>query len=80
VPGHGAPMTRAELEAYRSAFGALIGCAEADGAKDRCVEGWVESLSPLLRGTEQDFTRMLMNYYVDLLRGDPSHIAQLCDG
>ena len=78
VPGHGAPMTRSELEAYRSAFGALLTCAEAEGAKDRCVDGWVTSLSPLLPSGEQDFTRMLTSYYVDLLRGDPSRIEQLC--
>ncbi|HEU5162413.1 MAG TPA: MBL fold metallo-hydrolase [Thermoanaerobaculia bacterium] len=69
IPGHGAPLTRTQFEIYRKAFGSLLDCAGAKEEKERCVDAWVAAVAPLEPGDEA-FTRTLMRYYVDLLRGD----------
>ena len=69
IPGHGAPLTRPQFEIYRKAFGSLLDCAAGQQEKEKCVDGWVAAIAPLEPGDEA-FTRTLMRYYVDLLRGD----------
>jgi glyoxylase-like metal-dependent hydrolase (beta-lactamase superfamily II) len=80
VPGHGPVMTRKELERYRDAFGSLLTCAGSKAPKEECIGGWVEGVGSLVPAGEHEFTRMLMSYYVDLLRGDPAKAAALCGG
>ena len=79
VPGHGAPMSREDFELWRTAYGNLIACTSSQLRKQECVGGWTKDLAPLLRGQDERFTRALMEYYVDLLRGDPAKIAALCE-
>ncbi len=64
IPGHGAPMTRAQFESYRTAFNHLLACKE----KQACIDGWMRDLGTLLPESEQKFTRTLMDHYVDLLK------------
>ena len=61
IPGHGPPLTRRQFAVYRTAFGKLIGC------RDKCVDGWMESVGPLIPGEDPAFTRLLMEYYTGLL-------------
>jgi glyoxylase-like metal-dependent hydrolase (beta-lactamase superfamily II) len=80
VPGHGAPMSRAEFSIYRTAFDGLLACAASDKAKDACIDGWIAGLGPLLPEAEHKFTRSLVAYYLDAhLRGDPAKQAKLCE-
>ena len=67
VPGHGSPMTRRQFLTYRDAFKALLACK---GAKEACINDWVRTAGPLMPGHDEKFTRSLMNYYVDVLRGE----------
>ncbi len=79
VPGHGAPMTRTQFASYRRAYRELLACAaKTDAPKEQCIDGWTGTLGPLLSGFDDRFTRSLMEYYVDLLRGDPAKIAAAC--
>jgi glyoxylase-like metal-dependent hydrolase (beta-lactamase superfamily II) len=81
VPGHGGPMSRAEFEAYRTAFGRLLACgASGDRAKDECVSGWLKDVGSLVPEKDHGFTRSLMDYYVGVLRQDPARTAALCGG
>lgn len=68
VPGHGAALTKAQFEAYRLAFGALLACAGGETSTEACIDGWMAATATL---TDADpvFARSLMAYYVDLLRG-----------
>lgn len=76
VPGHGAPMTRADFEIYRTAFRNLLACTKSTA---ECTDGWLTDAGPLLKNEDPKFVRMLMGYYIDqVLRGDPSRIAGLC--
>lgn len=78
IPGHGAPMNGTQLEIYRGAFASLRECAAGGIGKDGCVRGWVETAGKLVPESEHEFTRVLMGYYLDVLRGDPQNVAALC--
>lgn len=79
VPGHGAPMTRAQFEIYRKAYGELIACTASSRESSVCEGGWIENLGDLLPSTEHEFTKSLIGYYVnEVLRGDQANIAKLC--
>jgi glyoxylase-like metal-dependent hydrolase (beta-lactamase superfamily II) len=68
VPGHGAPMTRAQFAAYRSAFDAFIDCAKSDSKG--CAAGWAKATGALRAPEAADDARTIAmaDYYVGLLR------------
>jgi glyoxylase-like metal-dependent hydrolase (beta-lactamase superfamily II) len=79
VPGHGAPMTRAAFETWRTAFGRLLGCAASPRPSEECVEGWTKDAASLLEGEDARFVRSLLEYCVgSVLRGDEKRLARLC--
>jgi glyoxylase-like metal-dependent hydrolase (beta-lactamase superfamily II) len=79
IPGHGAPLTRAEFETYRTAFANLRQRAASDAPAEACLDGWLLDLGPLVPEPEHDFARQLLTYYLDQhLRGDPERTAKLC--
>jgi glyoxylase-like metal-dependent hydrolase (beta-lactamase superfamily II) len=47
IPGHGAPMTRAQFGAYRAAFSALIDCAKSSRTKTECAADWTKATADL---------------------------------
>jgi glyoxylase-like metal-dependent hydrolase (beta-lactamase superfamily II) len=69
VPGHGAPMARAQFDTYRSAFGRFRSCVEGDSTAATCAAGWTKDVSPLL-DTDADRRQATeyAAYYVDFLR------------
>ena len=73
VPGHGAPMTRAQFATYRAAFDAVLDCAATETATPVCADAWVEAVTPLLANDErgQRAARAMTEYYVaQVLRAD----------
>jgi glyoxylase-like metal-dependent hydrolase (beta-lactamase superfamily II) len=73
VPGHGAPMTRAQFGIYRAAFGALLDCAAGKAEAAACADGWVRDAGPLLGGDARETARArrMASYYVgSLLRAN----------
>ena len=71
IPGHGAPMTRAQFASYRQAFGDLIGCAASDRGKADCAAAWTKAVAPLLGDDPVQPKRAqgMTEYYVqDVLR------------
>lgn len=79
VPGHGPPLTRAEFETYRAAFGNLLRRAASDAPAADCIDGWLQDVGPLVPAAEHEFARHLLAYYLDQhLRGDPERRAELC--
>lgn len=79
VPGHGAPMTRAQFDAYRAGFGHLLACAASPRAEAECADGWLADLGALVPESDRAFARSLLAYYVpNLLRADPARAAGLC--
>ena len=79
VPGHGAPMSRAQFETYRHAYANLLACASSGRAKSVCIDGWVSDAQPLLSADASKFAKSLLDYYVDKsLRADPAQTKKLC--
>jgi glyoxylase-like metal-dependent hydrolase (beta-lactamase superfamily II) len=75
IPGHGAPMTRGEFDTYRAAFNDLLRCSASEAGKEECVNGWMSAAGSLLGETDAKFTRLLTDYYVDVLRRPSPHCA-----
>lgn len=81
VPGHGAPLTRAQFAAWRTAFDHLLACGASKAAKDVCVDGWMRDAQSLVPAGDGKLARGLLAYYVDnSLRGDAAKTRELCGG
>ena len=48
VPGHGPPMSRAEFDTYRRAFGNFRGCVASENTASVCAANWTKDLGTLL--------------------------------
>lgn len=70
VPGHGAPMTRPQFEAYRTAFGEYVDCAASGADKKACADGWLRATATLRAPEPADDARAaeMAAEYVDMLR------------
>jgi glyoxylase-like metal-dependent hydrolase (beta-lactamase superfamily II) len=80
VPGHGAPMSRQDFVAYRTAFDGLLACAASDEKSGECASGWTASAAALLKDDDPKFVNALLSYYVDLLRKDGARLSGFCAG
>jgi len=79
VPGHGAPMTRAQFRRYRMAYDNLLGCAASKRAKPSCIDGWMHDAQSLIPARDEKLARGLLDYYIDnSLRGDAVKTLELC--
>ncbi len=70
IPGHGAPMTRAQFSLYRQAFSAFIHCADSSHSGTECATDWVSAIRSLLAADppEEQQAQGTAAYYVDMLR------------
>lgn len=69
IPGHGAPMNRAQFDAYRSAFGAFVDCARTEAEPAACVAIWMDGAAQFYTtDAERAEGRGYANYYVGFLR------------
>jgi glyoxylase-like metal-dependent hydrolase (beta-lactamase superfamily II) len=72
IPGHGAPMTRAQFLLYRSEFEAFIDCSNTARPADECASRWADAIRPLLDDdpVEHRRARGMAEYYVGMLRAN----------
>jgi len=72
IPGHGAPMNRAQFLLYQAAFETFIDCSSSTRPEDECASGWAESIRPLLSDDprEQRQAKGMAAYYVGVLRAN----------
>jgi hypothetical protein len=72
IPGHGVPMTRAQVEQYRDGLDAFIECARSDRPAGDCGSLWAEWAEPLLDDVAAGKPRAqrLAEYYVGVLRAN----------
>ncbi|MEZ5996435.1 MAG: MBL fold metallo-hydrolase [Hyphomonadaceae bacterium] len=69
VPGHGAPMRRAEFAAYRTAYDNLIACVGREDAPSACAAGWINDASQFLpEEGDRTSAQRRVEYYVGMLR------------
>jgi glyoxylase-like metal-dependent hydrolase (beta-lactamase superfamily II) len=69
VPGHGAPMSRAEFDAYRRAFARFRACVDSENPASACAANWTKDIGAFLsvEGDRREATEYA-TYYVDFLR------------
>jgi glyoxylase-like metal-dependent hydrolase (beta-lactamase superfamily II) len=70
IPGHGEPMTRAQFNIYRTAYGDFVDCVARDAAPSVCAAGWSEAIAPFIANEEraQRAAAPMAEYYVGYLR------------
>jgi glyoxylase-like metal-dependent hydrolase (beta-lactamase superfamily II) len=78
VPGHGAPLSRAQFALYRRAFDRLLDCAAGDAGKEVCAAGWLEDARPLIPADDIALARTSLDYYLDLLRTPQAQRTRWC--
>ena len=80
IPGHGRPMSRSDVEAYRDAFGALLDCAKGAAAPAVCAAGWATSAAPLLDASSGDVgqAEAYARYYVENVLRNPQASQSWC--
>jgi glyoxylase-like metal-dependent hydrolase (beta-lactamase superfamily II) len=64
IPGHGAPMTRADFNRWHGAFDAWLGCAESQTPAAQCAEGWMHDAKGFYTPAEAKSARALAEAYV----------------
>lgn len=64
VPGHGPPLDREEVSAYRVAFGRLLDCAASDRDDDACMAQWLGGIDELAEVGDDAYPRELLAYYL----------------
>jgi hypothetical protein len=79
IPGHGAPMSRADFARWRTAFGNWLDCAASDRAVRQCTEGWMADARGFYSAGEADAVRQLQDYYVtEVLRAPAERRMAYC--
>jgi glyoxylase-like metal-dependent hydrolase (beta-lactamase superfamily II) len=79
VPGHGAPMHRAQFTAYRKAFVNLLECAAGDAEPNVCIDGWVKDATSLIGTDDASYARALIGYYIgNYLRNPTDRVRAFC--
>jgi glyoxylase-like metal-dependent hydrolase (beta-lactamase superfamily II) len=78
IPGHGAPMTRAQFMTWRSAYSNLLDCAASDRSRDACIAGWKTDAAIFVPDGESRIDAMV-GYYIDSrLRAAPEERLRYC--
>lgn len=72
IPGHGAPMSRAQFDTYRQAYGAFVACVLSERAPAACGAVWTDAAAPLIGDDPARRKAVAANaeYYVGYLRSN----------
>ncbi len=77
IPGHGAPMNRAQFATYRKAFDDFIACAASSRDEKECAAGWAKAVSTLPGAGPDAKAQGMAAYYVkDVLRAHNGKSAE----
>jgi glyoxylase-like metal-dependent hydrolase (beta-lactamase superfamily II) len=79
VPGHGDPMTHAQFETWRRAYGNFLDCAASSRSKDECVAGWKRDAASFIPAG-LDAGGMAAYYLDTRLRAAPAERDRYCPG
>ena len=79
VPGHGAPMTHAQLGTYRVAFDHLLACTASTATDAQCHRGWIDDAGALIPAGDRRLADTLLDYYIpQVLRAPDSRRLRYC--
>jgi glyoxylase-like metal-dependent hydrolase (beta-lactamase superfamily II) len=63
-PGHGAPMSHAQFDRWRTAFDNLLGCSGSARSDSECKAGWMRDAAPFVQGEDPARIAGLLDYYL----------------
>lgn len=79
IPGHGAPMTKPQFLAWKSAFDRLVDCGRSNAALGTCVEGWMSNAAPFIAEDKKGYSREAAAYYLETrLRAKSEEQQRFC--
>jgi glyoxylase-like metal-dependent hydrolase (beta-lactamase superfamily II) len=79
IPGHGAPMDRAQFLSWRAAYGAFVDCGQSDRPKAECVANWRRDAARFIPAGSEPLVERLARYYIDTrLRSSPEERGRYC--
>jgi glyoxylase-like metal-dependent hydrolase (beta-lactamase superfamily II) len=64
VPGHGAPLDRAQFTTYRIAFDHLLQCAAGNEDAGTCKAAWLRDAGALIPAQDAALAGSLLDYYI----------------
>jgi glyoxylase-like metal-dependent hydrolase (beta-lactamase superfamily II) len=79
IPGHGAPMNRAQFLQWKTAFERFVDCGKSTKLKEECVAGWKRDAAPFIDVDHSDYVTEAAGYYVNTrLRSSPEEQQKYC--
>ena len=79
IPGHGAPMDRAQFLQWKGAFDQFVDCGRSTRPKDECIAGWERQAAPFIDEAHRQYVRQAGAYYIDTrLRSSPDEQQKYC--
>jgi glyoxylase-like metal-dependent hydrolase (beta-lactamase superfamily II) len=79
IPGHGAPMDRADFLTWRKAYNDFVACGRSSADKKQCVDGWERDAARFIDPEHRDYVRGAAEYYIDTrLRSSPDEQQKYC--
>lgn len=79
IPGHGAPMDRAQFLQWKGAFDAFVDCGKSARPKEACIAGWQRDAAPFIGASHRQYVAHAAGYYLDTrLRSSPAEQQKYC--
>jgi glyoxylase-like metal-dependent hydrolase (beta-lactamase superfamily II) len=79
IPGHGAPMDRAQFLTWKKAFDGFVDCGRSARPRDECVADWKRDAAPFIGAVHADYVTEAAGYYIDTrLRSSPEEQQKYC--
>jgi glyoxylase-like metal-dependent hydrolase (beta-lactamase superfamily II) len=79
IPGHGAPMDRAQFLQWKGAFDAFVDCGKSARPKEACIAGWQRDATPFVGASHRQYVAQAAGYYLDTrLRSSPAEQQKYC--
>ena len=79
IPGHGAPMTRTDFAAWRSAYDRFVACGRSKAPAKQCVAGWQRDAARFIAPDHRKYVDGAAAYYIETrLRSSPEEQQHYC--
>jgi glyoxylase-like metal-dependent hydrolase (beta-lactamase superfamily II) len=79
IPGHGAPMTRADFGQWKLAYNNLVKCGRSSADKATCAAGWKRDAARFIDEAHRDYAGEAADYYITTrLRSSPEEQQKFC--
>lgn len=78
IPGHGAPMSKAQFLDWRQAFANLLDCAASEATNAACIAGWKRDAAAFIPAGERRTDGLIGYYLATKLRAAPEERTRYC--